>query len=216
MADEPITVKIDGQVFVNAVEALAQIEKGLQTGLKNSVQPVKKDLLKALFKVSDALGKRHIKAWRPGGSSSNRLFRRSGKGIRGITKSVKVRGSSLGSIRGQIGAKFPMSVHEKGAVVRAKNAKFLTIPLPAALNSRGIPLRKRARQWPDTFVSVTRNRNLIIFQKREGGIVPLYLLKKSVRIPPRLGMEDTLKKEGLPFFERKAIDTIERELLAAV
>ncbi len=201
---------------MNAVDALMQIEKGLYTGVKNSVQPVKKDLLKALFKVSDALGKRHIKAWRPGGSSSNRLFRRSGKGIRGITKSVKVRGSSLGSIRGQIGAKFPMSVHEKGAIVRAKNAKFLTIPLPAALNSRGIPLRKRARNWPDTFVSVTRNRNLIIFQKREGGIIPLYLLRKSVRIPPRLGMEDTLKKIGLPFFERKAINTIERELLAAV
>ena len=215
MADEVITVNLDGRVFKDAADALSQIEKGLTQGLKNSVQPVKKELLRALDKVADEMKDRHSTPWRPERSRSGRLFKRSGKGIRGIIRSVKVSGATLGAIKGRIGAKFPMSVHEKGAVVRAKNAQFLTIPLPAALNSKGIALRKKARDWPNTFVALSRNRNLIIFQKRAGGIVPLYLLKKSVKIPPRLGMEDVLKKEGLPFFQRRALDAIERELLAA-
>ncbi len=215
MADETITVNLDGRVFKDAADALAQIERGLTQGLKNSVKPVKRELMRALDKVADTLKDRHSTPWRPGRSPPGRLYKRSGKGIKGIVRSVKVSGSTLGAIKGRIGAKFPMSVHEKGATVRAKNAKFLTIPLPAALNSSGIALRKKARDWPNTFVAMSRNRNLIIFQKTAGGIVPLYLLKKQIKIPPRLGMEDVLKKEGLPFFQRRALDAIERELLAA-
>lgn len=83
------------------------------------------------------------------------------------------------------------AVHERGATIRAKNVKYLTIPLPAALNSNGTPKRPNARSWPNTFVQRSRKGNLLIFQKQAGGrIIPLYVLKREVKIPKRLAFEE--------------------------
>ena len=86
-----------------------------------------------------------------------------------------------------------VGIHERGGTIRPRRARYLTIPLPAALDSRGVALRARARDWPDTFIATSRRGNLIIFQRRgRKEVVPLYVLKKSVRIPPRLGLTRTL------------------------
>ena len=61
---------------------------------------------------------------------------------------------------------------------------------------------------------VDKAGNLIIFLKQGSGITPLYVLKSSVKIPPRLGLSDTLET-GVPYFVEKACDAIVRSLMAA-
>jgi hypothetical protein len=81
------------------------------------------------------------------------------------------------------------------------------------MDSRGVPLRKRARDWQNTFVARSRKGNLIIFQKRgRKNIRPLYLLKPEVTIRPRLGMEKNIHGQMLPYFNRRAMDAIERAI----
>ncbi len=73
-------------------------------------------------------------------------------------------------------------------------------------------MRQRARDWDNTFVQRSRRGNLLIFQRNGPNITPLYLLKPSVRIQPRLGLEDSVIKNGLPWFERRAFEEISGEL----
>lgn len=208
----PIQVFIDGKRFKSLKSGLTTVSKRLNRALDKSGVPVSKELRLALNNVAAQMERQHGTAWRPGGSPARKLLRRSGAGLRGILSSVRVTGSrNLATVTGQIGAPFPMSVHEKGATIRAKRSKFLTIPLPAALDGRGIPLRRRARDWDNTFVQRSRRGNLLIFQKRGENIVPLYVLKRSVKLRPRLALGKTLTKE-LGFFRGRLIDALEREL----
>jgi hypothetical protein len=71
---------------------------------------------------------------------------------------------------------------------------------------------KSARDWPNTFVAKTKAGNLVIFQKRGATIVPLYVLKTQVTIPPRLNMRTSLDA-GLPYFVDRAMDAIVRSVM---
>lgn len=142
--------------------------------------------------VSDEMHKKHGKAW-PGGTTPDTLSRRSGRGLRSI-RNFRVKGGSTGA-EGQMRVTAHMWGHERARTIRAKRSKYLTIPLPAALNADGTPKYTSARQWQDTFVNKSKKGNLIIFQKRGRQAVPLYVLKKSVRIPARLGLRKELSKQ---------------------
>ncbi len=209
----PITVSIDGRLFKSVDVGLKVFERGFRQAFDKAARPISKELKRALQQVAREMGRRHSTPWSPGGSPRARLFRRTGGGVKGIKKTVKVKGTrKLETIVGQVGAPFPISVHEKGATIRAKRSKFLTIPLPAAMDSRGVPLRKKARDWPNTFVQKSRRGNLLIFRNNpDGTITPLYLLRKSVKLPPRLGMEKELRKQ-LGFFQAKMISILDRKL----
>lgn len=83
---------------------------------------------------------------------------------------------------------------ETGGTITAKNAKYLTIPLPSALTPTG-QLKKKAREWDNTFVKKSKAGNLILYQHNgKGKVTPLFILKKSVRIKPRRYMEKTMKE----------------------
>ena len=73
-------------------------------------------------------------------------------------------------------------IHQKGGTITPKRRKALTIPFPGGPADRPVPLR--ARDFKDTFVAKG-----IIFQKQKHGIVPLFILRKRVRIPARPYME---------------------------
>lgn len=162
--------------------------------------------------VVDALAERHGEAW-PGGTSSQHLSVRSGSLIQSIRNSVRVEGDTFAGIRGYVGAAFPGRVHEYGATIKAKN-HLLTIPLKAALDSRGVPLKKSARDWKNTFVAKTKKGNLLIFQKVGTQVIPLYVLKDQVTIPPRLGMGQTINT-GIPYFVDRAADAIAKAFVGA-
>ena len=104
-------------------------------------------------------------------------------------------------------------VHERGATIRAKNAQYLTIPLPAALNTNGTPKRPTARSWPNTFIIKSKKGNLLIMQKKGTGMVPLYVLKKSVRIPKRLAFQEAFEA-GTDFLADKLAQELLREFNA--
>jgi hypothetical protein len=165
-----------------------------------------------LQRVARSLEKSHSSPWNGGiVNNTNNLQRRSG-GIKRIAQSIKVSGGSLDTVAGTISTS-GFAIHETGGTIKAKRSKYLTIPLPAAMDSRGVPLRKRARDWDKTFVARSKRGNLLIFRKdKNGGVTPLYLLKPSVRIPARLGMEKAILTDALPYFERKAFEAIAKAL----
>lgn len=151
---------------------------------------VKRSMESYLKLIAGRLAARHSTPW-PGRNGPGALSKRTGRGINSIRQSVEV-SVSLDEIVGRIGGVWYLGVSEYGATIRAKRAKFLTIPLPDAMNSQGVPLKRRARDWQNTFIMKSKRGNLLIFQKRGADIVPLYVLKKSVRIPKRLGMKKEL------------------------
>ena len=85
--------------------------------------------------------------------------------------------------------------------------KWLQLPLPAALDSRGLPLKPGPRSWGNTFVAKSKVGNLLIFQRQGKPVTPLYVLKTSVYIPARLGMADTIKT-GMGLFTDRAMSSM--------
>lgn len=204
-------------------ERFKSAQKGLEFFAKDlgerydKLGPVLKARMEWFLKgIAQALYKAHSTPW-PGGTSPKgkepgTLSMRSGRAVRSILQSVKVRGESPGDIQGRIGGVFYLRTHEFGATIRAKKANYLTIPLKAALNPDGTPKRKKAKDWSNTFVAKSKKGNLIIFRKVDGGIEPLYLLKKEVKIPARLGMGFRLRQQ-LPYFVDKATQDMYKLLL---
>ncbi|CAA2141482.1 hypothetical protein [Hyphomicrobium sp. ghe19] len=198
--------------FNDASKGLAALAKELNADWDGAAKVLSKELQSFLNSVAEALAKRHGNAW-PGGTGEKTLSRRSGKLVASILSSVTVTGTHYDEIKGYIGAAFPGPVHEYGATIRPKTAKFLTVPLPAALNPNGTPKKKSAREWQNTFVARTKAGNLVIFQKTGTQIIPLYVLRTMVKIKPRLGMQETISA-GLPYFVDRAADQIVRAMLA--
>ena len=90
-------------------------------------------------------------------------------------------------------------VHEYGATIRPRHAKYLAIPLNAEARS------KRPRQFRDLFVVQSRRGNLLLMQSLGLTVWPMYLLVKQVVIPARrpLGATwDVYEPKVLPLAER--------------
>jgi len=208
----PITLEFSfrNKRFRDAERGLRAFSKSLGSSITRSFPVVSKEMRKTLEGVAKALAQRHGTDW-PGGTTAKSLSKRSGRGVESILSSVEVKGSKLDSIEGRIGGVGYLSIHETGGVIRARRAKYLTIPLRAALNSNGTPIKKSAREWSNTFVATSKKGNLLIFQRKGRDIVPLYVLKKSVKIPPRLQMQKTIEA-AVPFFVDRVIDSVVKEL----
>ena len=97
-------------------------------------------------------------------------------------------------------------IHEEGGVVRPVRSRFLAIPLEAAKTAAGVSRAVSPRDFKDTFV-----RKGIIWQRLAPGakaprgassnladraqIVPLFVLKRQVKIEPRLGIADAWRAD---------------------
>lgn len=208
-----ITLEFDfrNRRFKDAEKGFRAFARAIKKDWDGSAKVLSDELREFLDGVAQALAERHATPW-PGGTTAQTLSRRTGGMIQSVVESVEVNGQTFDTIRGTIGGNLIARVQEFGATITPKNAKFLTIPLPAALDSSGVPIKKRARDWPNTFVARSKAGNLIIFQRRGAEIVPLYVLKTSVTIPPRLGMQTTLDV-GLPYFVDKAMDSLVRAVM---
>ncbi len=205
-----IGVRLNSKRFKSAEKGIRALANKFSIGVNRLTPTLKKELKDYLDAVALALVKRHGTPY-PGGTSATTLSRRSGKGIRSIKRSIKVKGRTISTVTGTIGARKELAIHERGGRISAKNVKYLTIPLDAALRPNGTPKRRSSRQWDRTFVQRSKNGHLLIFQRRGRSIIPLYLLRRSVEIPPRLGMEDTLRKTR-PTFVESAVSAMLAEL----
>lgn len=72
-------------------------------------------------------------------------------------------------------------IQETGGVIQARAGSWLTVPLPAAMTGTGA-LKAPARHWSNTFFQKSRRGNLILFQNKGDSIVPLFVLKRSIRL----------------------------------
>lgn len=213
MAQEALALDFEwrSRRFYDASKGLAALSAHLDRKFTDIGPLINAQLRGWLEDVAEALEKRHSSPW-PDGTGEKTLSKRSGWMIEQITNSITVTGKTIPTIRGTIAVPYERKIHERGGVIRAKKAQYLTIPLPAALDSKGIPLRKKARDWDNTFVLKSKKGNLLIVQRQGTQIVPLYVLKKEVYIPPRLGMEETLRA-GSTLLADRLTDAILKSLV---
>ena len=182
------------------------LERLTPRNFDHALRFVELEMRKYLTAVVDALTERHGKPWSSSRIGADTLSKRSGKGLASLRNFMVRR--SANDVTGHVRLNRYMMMHETGGTIRAKNAKYLTIPLPAALNADGTPKKRRARDWNNTFVIKGKKRGtLVIMQKVGRGAVPLYALKKRVRIPRRLGLAKELRSKR-PAFRRTVLDRI--------
>lgn len=75
-------------------------------------------------------------------------------------------------------------IHDTGGVITPKKSQYLTIPVPGS--PADVYPRKSARSFQDTFVSNKKSKKTrLIFQRKGNQIIPLFFLKKLVKVPPR-------------------------------
>jgi hypothetical protein len=64
----------------------------------------------------------------------------------------------------------------------------------------------------NTFVGRSKAGNLIIFQRKGRTIVPLYVLKKEVRIKARLGLRRA-QQDGMDLFVGRLVEAVTKEIM---
>lgn len=197
MSDDFITIELNYQNkrYNSAYLGLKEFAKVTKTSLDGLGMPVAIELRRFLKTSMGELATRHSQPYSGEDRTPERpLMRRSGGLYRALLSSYDVRhGSKIESVVGEIALPKKYVVHETGAIITPKKAKYLTIPLPAAMRANGTPIKPSARDWDNTFVAKSKKGNLLIFRKTTSGIVPLYALKKQVKIPPRLGLVNTMQ-----------------------
>ena len=207
---------LGGKRYENAQLGLDFLAAQTTKAVLNMSPIARREMVDILDTVVAAMRQRHDTRWRAGqrlptGDRTGKLARRSGRSMNTLRPTMS---GSIDDIRGEITVPFPLSVHEDGALIR-KKGKLLAIPLKAALDSRGRPLKRGPRAWRDTFVARSKKGNLLIFLKKgRGEIVPLYVLKEKVRIPRRLGLGVTMDKAA-PIYVERVFDRALKELRGA-
>lgn len=126
------------------------------------------------------------------------LYRRTGSLARSLINQVTGR-EDIDNLQLRVGWIDPRaaqiaSVHEFGATIRPRTRKYLAIPLPAAMTNAGV-VKAPPREWPNSFVTRTRGGDLLIATTEGGRLVPLFALKKEVKVPPRLQLIDSWNSE---------------------
>jgi hypothetical protein len=143
-------------------------------------------------------------AFRFEGEARSTLFRGEEGGVQGRTGNLsrsightKPRGTTIGTVgyKQFIGnRRIPYArVQEEGGILKSSRpGGYLTIPLQDNLTGRGVPRYKSARDLferrpDDVFITKTKTGRLLIGLDDKGGTKWLWVLKKKVRLKPRLG-----------------------------
>jgi hypothetical protein len=178
-----IEMKVDGADAVSVM-------------LTNAPKNIAKRLVDAMTKI----GLGFVKHLKEEELSGQRLNTRTGTGRRSVTYRVYDEGGDIVVVAGPDLTKAPyMRAQDLGATITPKSAQNLTIPVGEALTNKGVS-RFTARQliagpqgygYVGTFV-----HNRIIFGKRaDGSVVPLFVLKTSVRLKAVGFMAHTLSEK---------------------
>lgn len=169
-----------------------------------------------------------------GKSYANKLQRRSGELIN--RTGFAVTGNRLENMRlAMFNTAEHALIQELGGTIRPKRGTFLTIPTRAALTPGGVQSGKFAirrgggtsgytTDAGDTFLFKSRGGNFLIGIKdkhtgkaiaegrgKNKQLKAFYILRRSVRIPPRFGFISEYKRVTLPFLN-KELRTIARDL----
>jgi len=204
-------LRVGSRFYPRASDGFAALGRELNEAEKRLPAKLRDELRKHLQLISQQLAAKHSGAY-PGGTSSNSLSSRSGNLVRSLKEGMRVSGTSIANITATITGTSYMFIHEYGGTLRPTRAQYLTIPLPAALNPDGTPKYVSARQWNNTFVGESKRGNLLVFQRRGRNIVPLYVLKKEVKIAARLGMREAISS-GLDAYMLSLVDELWKDVM---
>lgn len=195
------------------VEGTDKLLKILENVPKSFLRQAKK-----IIDVNARVLQRYIRVEKlTGGTTADRLKVRSGRlrasviPLKTETKEDRVEGGiSFGTIYSRV------HVGPKGQVttITPKKGKYLTIPLPAAMTKAGVGKGSAMLgPWTNTFVRKSKAGNLIMFgqmtsyskvkvkgtavkgiaiRKISSNVVPLFLLKKSVKVKARIHPKDLI------------------------
>lgn len=199
LPDVRLELEWKGQRYESVTKGLAAVGAFTDEHMAKFIPIARKTLRDYMTGVVLSVKQRTETPWpqgtSPAGAFPGTLSKRSGTLTRELNPR-RIGVTRAGSVKAvdEISVSFTLTgiaaVHERGAVITPKRARYLTVPLPAALDKRGVALFPRARDWQNTFVKRSKAGNLLIFQKRgKDQIVPLYVLKKRVVIPKRLAFE---------------------------
>ena len=207
---------LDRKLYKKAFQATERLAKKYDISFRDLNPVFRREWRRYLDQVIARARQRHSTQWSPGsrlpsGDTRGRLHVRSGFAMASLTSNVRV--FSAGDVRASITGAPYLAAHEFGARIRSRRADgFLTIPLPAAMNAKGIPLRRSLSDWQDTFLRPTKDGGYLVLQKRRGGKpVPIYILKRSVRIRRRLGLRKDLERTG-PAFAQRLIEELAKSI----
>lgn len=176
-------------------------------------EEAKKEMRDAAWKTAKRFQAVFIKARLSGRPGLNRV---TGALIRSFRVGRSPKGEPLDRIVSWLASRSRYaSIHETGGTIRPKRRRALAIPLPAALTGAGAVKGEAVRVMPETqkVGGVTfrkgerslRARTDLIYIKRLGGkspllvkkvgdrIIPMYVLKSSVKIPARMKFYDTFR-----------------------
>lgn len=162
------------------------------------VQSVQQRLGRMAAQVGSAAGKKRLfeEAGRyMTGTGIPLLFRRGGPGWATVARGGKPL-QDTGRLRDSIRARATSTdlvvgtgliyapVHQHGAVIVPRRGKYLAIPLSPPLT---VSQRRTMgpRDFPNTFIAKSKRGTLLVFQRTSGGVRPIFLLVKSVRIKQR-------------------------------
>lgn len=180
----------------------------------NKIQPSKKNQAKKEFSKSSLSVQKAVSNRVRNGTP---LYSRTGqlrRSLRPISYGDTTTGNTLNTVSAFVSAGGPAAkyapVHEFGATITAKKAysrvpggPYLNIPLPANKTPSGVTrLSARAVFTSGGFLVRTQSGNWIVLS---GAGRPMFILRKRVTIPPRLGLRDESNKEA-----RKLIDRLRR------
>jgi hypothetical protein len=99
---------------------------------------------------------------------------------------------SKGDLEGWYGSESKYSAMiEKGGKIKPTRAQMLAIPLSAA--KYGVGGGVGPRHYDNLFMIKSRKGNLLLAKAQGAGIVPMFVLKKQVKIPARPTIERTEK-----------------------
>jgi len=195
-----MTELLEPQLYKVAREGLVQLQ---ETWVRN----MKKDRFTGYY---------------PGPTRGTRLRARSGH-LRS-SAGGRVTGKKLDSLKALLriggGRAGYARIQEEGGTITPKKGTYLTIPLRQALRPgtgtlkpgaviRGDKASGYYTSMGPTFILNLGGRPVIMVKKgKRGTMVPLYTLRRSVKIPPRLGATDELMDVG-----KQMLPTISRDML---
>jgi hypothetical protein len=210
MATSPVSLLYQNKVWSDANIGLQSIRADFEKAATRIKPMLAMELLRHLQLTAQAVAARNSQPW-PGGTTPTSISRRSGDAMESLKQGIRISQGSIGPT-GEMYGVFYLFVHEYGGTMRAKRSQFMTIPLPAALNTDGTPKYRTAREWNDTFVGESRAGNLLIFQRQGRQIIPLYVLKKEVRVPARLGLR-RVQEDAMDAFILRVANAVAEEVL---
>lgn len=234
----PIEFKLDGLLngtrFTPSYRATEELAARVGIAFRDLNPVLRRQFRRYLTEVIQRARDKHSAAWQPNqklpsGPKRGRLYKRSRDAMKGLAQTVRVSGA--GEVAATITGPFYLKTQEFGDTITAKRVyarirrkgmkrgelgerigPFMFIPLPAALDERGVRLKQSAGEWGRTFVRPAKNGNgYVLYQRRGREAVALYWLAKKVRIPQRLGLRQDLK-ETSPAFAKQLILELEKSI----